>query len=165
MTLSIRTENVLLPDSRRLIAASEEALRALFPPEECFSFSAEELATPNTQFLVARVDSMALGCVALVDQLSYGEIKRLYVAPEARGLGIARALMAALENAARDIGLKVLRLESGPALTAAMQLYASIGYHECAPFGGYPDIASNIFLEKRICRLVTPGWNRPAGPA
>lgn len=165
MTLSISTENALLPDSRHLIAASEEALRAVFPPEECFSFSAEELATPNTQFLVARVDGTALGCVALVDQLSYGEIKRLYVAPEARGLSIARALMAALENAARDIGLKILRLESGPALTAAMQLYTSTGYRECAPFGGYPDIASNIFMEKRIGDLVTQGLRRPAGPA
>ncbi|MHC0051895.1 GNAT family N-acetyltransferase [Actibacterium sp. D379-3] len=154
MSLTIRTESPLRPDSRALIDASEAALRAVFPPEECFSFSAKELATPNTQFLVARVQGRALGCVALVDQGRYGEVKRLFVQPEARGLGLARALMASLEKAARDIGLCLIRLETGDALTEAVALYRTLGYVDCPAFGGYPDIASNLFLEKQVGACV-----------
>lgn len=154
MSIVIRTESALLPDSRRLIDASQAALLEVYPPEECFSFSAEELAAPNAQFLVARVEGAALGCVALVDQGQYGEVKRLYVAPEARGLGLARALMATLENCAADIGLTCLKLETGHELTAAVALYRSLGYRECAAFGGYPDIASNLFLEKPLIAPV-----------
>jgi len=157
MSIEIRTESVLLPDSRRLIDASEAALREVYPPEECFSFSAEELATPNAQFLVARVEGAALGCVALVDMGSYGEVKRLFVAPQARGLGLARALMVALEGAATDIGLTCLKLETGHELAAAVALYRALGFRDCAAFGGYPDIASNLFLEKP---LIAPAIRR-----
>ena len=59
-------------------------------------------------FLVARVEGRPLGCVALVDEGEYGEVKRLFVEPEARGLGVAQALMAELQQVAKDIGLRVL---------------------------------------------------------
>jgi len=150
MSIEIRTENPLAPDSRTLIDASQNAMLAVFPPEEVFSFSAEELAAPNTQFLVARVNGKALGCVALIDQIKYGEVKRLFVAAEARGLGLGRALMRALEQAASDLGLCRLKLETGPALSEAVSLYRSLGYDDAEAFGGYPDIDSNIFLEKHV---------------
>ena len=150
MSIQIRTESAVTPESRKLIDASQAALLAAFPPDECFSFSAEELDTPNTQFLVARVESRALGCVALVDQIRYGEVKRLFVFPEARGLGLARALMTELEAAAEDIGLTHLRLETGHKLAEAVGLYRSLGYAERGAFGDYPDIASNLFMEKVV---------------
>lgn len=150
MSIEIRTENPLTPENRHLIEASQAAMLEVLPPEEIFSFSAEELATPNTQFLVARVDGQAQGCVALVDQGRYGEVKRLFVPPEARGLGLGRALMAALEQAAKDIGLCRLRLETGHTLTAAVELYRALGFDDCPAFGGYPDIASNLFMEKTV---------------
>ncbi|MBC56792.1 MAG: GNAT family N-acetyltransferase [Confluentimicrobium sp.] len=165
MSIKIRTESPLTPDSRRLIDESEAALRAVFPPDECFSFSAEELATPNTQFLVARLNGQAHGCVALVDQVFYGEVKRLFVAPEARGLGLARALMSALEAAAEDIGLTCLRLETGHALTEAVNLYRTLGFYECDAFGDYPDIPSNLFLGKSIGSFVRQGSGKTALPA
>jgi len=154
MPVTIATESVLSDNARALIEASEAALLAVYPPEECFSFSAEELATKSTQFLVARRAGAPVGCVALVDQGRYGEVKRLYVDPGQRGRGIGRALMEELEGAARDIGLGLLRLETGAALAAAVQLYRRMGYADCAPFGGYPDIASNLFMQKRIGILL-----------
>ncbi|MBN2907119.1 MAG: GNAT family N-acetyltransferase [Rhodobacteraceae bacterium] len=150
MAVTIRTENPLSPEGRALIEASEAALRAVFPPEECFSFSAEELAGKGTQFMVARQDGVPVGCVALVDQGGYGEVKRLFVHRDARGTGIGRALMDELEQAARDIGLGCLCLETGAALSEAVSLYRAMGYHERAAFGGYPDIPSNMFLQKRV---------------
>ncbi|GAA0299737.1 GNAT family N-acetyltransferase [Rhodovulum strictum] len=150
MPVTIATESALSDSGRALIEASQAALLAVYPPEECFSYSAEELANSSTQFLVARRAGAPVGCVALVDQGQYGEIKRLYVDTAQRGQGIGRALMEDLEAAARDIGLGLLRLETGAALAAAVQLYRRMGYQDCAPFGGYPDISSNMFMEKRI---------------
>ncbi|WP_093966844.1 GNAT family N-acetyltransferase [Actibacterium lipolyticum] len=155
MAIEIRTESAIAPDSRNLIDASQAALLEAFPPDECFSFSAEELDTPNTQFLVARIDGRAMGCVALVDQIKYGEIKRLFVSPKARGIGVARALMIALESAAEDIGLTHLRLETGEQLAEAVSLYRSLGYTDRGAFGDYPDIASNLFMEKAVGIEVT----------
>lgn len=150
MPVTIAIESPLKPDGRALVDRSEAALRAVYPPEECFSYSAEELANKSTHFFVARCDLAPLGCVALVDEGTYGEVKRLYVDSGQRGQGVGRALMAELEQAARDIGLGLLKLETGAALEAAVRLYRAIGYTECGPFGGYPDIASNMFMEKRI---------------
>lgn len=150
MRITVKIESSLRPESRRLIAGSEAALRAVYPPEECFSLSAEELAAPNAEFLVARADGKAVGCVALVDRGSYGEVKRLYVDPEARGLGIARMLMAGLESAAADIGLTRLKLETGEALEAATALYRRSGFRDCLPFGGYSGAPSSLFMEKSL---------------
>lgn len=148
--VTLRKERATSPDGRALIDASENALREVFPPDECFSFDAEELDAPHVTFWIARIDGEAKGCVALVDAFRYGEIKRLYVAPEARSAGIGRALMNSLEAYARASGIRTLKLESGEGLQTAMALYRRMGYEPCPPFGGYPDIASNAFLEKRL---------------
>lgn len=146
----IRAESALSDDARALIEASQQALLQVFPPEEVFSFSAEELAGPNCQFLIARQNGRPVGCVALVDMIGYGEIKRLYLHPDARGHGIAKAMIATLEDLARHIGLPVLKLETGPDLAAAVSLYQASGYQVCAPFGGYPDLPSNLFMQKSM---------------
>ncbi len=150
MSLSIAPESPLTEDGRALVAESQAFLETVFPPDEIFSFSAEELATPDTTFFVARAAGAALGCVALVDMGGYGEIKRLYVRDAARGRGAARALIAALEARARALSLPLVRLESGAALVAACALYRAMGYRDCPPFGGYPDIDSNLFMEKAL---------------
>ena len=148
--LTIRVESPMSPASRTLIAASQAAMEAVYPPHEIFSLSPEELATPNTMFFVARLGKRPAGCVGLVDCMGFGEIKRLYVDPGARGHGIGRALMAALERAASDIGLGVLRLETGPELASAVRLYRDLGYTERSAFGDYVQAACSLFMEKRL---------------
>jgi putative acetyltransferase len=149
-TLDVRTESPLSPESRALIAASQAALEAVFSAEEIFSMNPEELAAPNAQFLVARMGGQAVGCIALVDMLRYGELKRLFVDTAARGLGLGQRLVAEAEAAARDVGLKVLRLETGPELLPAVRLYRSLGYRERGPFGDYADLPCSLFMEKRL---------------
>lgn len=146
----IRTESPLNEDARALIEASQTEMEKVYPPEEIFSLGPEELAAPNTQFLVARLGDEAVGCVALVDMIRYGEIKRLFVSGSARGLGLGRALVRQAEEAARDIGLTVLRLETGPKLEAAVAMYKGLGYEERKPFGGYEDLPSSLFMEKSL---------------
>jgi putative acetyltransferase len=149
-TLDIRTESALSSEARALIAASQAALEAVFSADEIFSMNPEELAAPNAQFLVARIGGRAVGCIALVDMLRYGELKRLFVDTAARGLGLGQRLVAEAEAAARDVGLRVLRLETGPELVPAVKLYRSLGYRERGPFGDYADLPCSLFMEKRL---------------
>ncbi|MGV6812217.1 MAG: GNAT family N-acetyltransferase [Brevirhabdus sp.] len=148
MTITITRQSPLLNDSIALIEGSEQAMRAVFPPEECFTLSPVELDRPGTHFYVARQGGVSLGCVAAVDKRGYAEVKRLFVTPEGRGQAVARRLMARLEEDAQARGINLVKLETGPALVAAVTLYRALGYRECAAFGGYPDISSNLFMEK-----------------
>ncbi len=148
--LTISVEGTDTEDAAALVAGSEAALRAVYPPEACFSLAADELAAADAVFLVARIGGAAAGCVALVPCRGYGEVKRLYVPPGRRGRGVARALMARLESEAGRRGLAVVRLETGDRLAAAVGLYESLGYRRCGPFGGYRDHPASLFMEKRL---------------
>jgi ribosomal protein S18 acetylase RimI-like enzyme len=79
-----------------------------------------------------------IGCGALKCHASYGEIKRMWVAPSSRGLGIGRRVLAHLETLARKRRLPLLRLETNRALTEAQALYMSQGYREVSPFNDEP---------------------------
>jgi GNAT superfamily N-acetyltransferase len=70
---------------------------------------------------------VACGGVKRLDDAT-GEIKRMFVAPEARGRGVARALLAALEETARGLGYERVRLDTGAKQPHAQALYASAGY-------------------------------------
>ncbi len=90
---------------------------------------------PTADFVVARLDGDPICCSALkrVDERA-GEIKRVWVAKFARGLGIAPRMLRKLEAAAREIGLTILRLDTNSALTEAQALYRKEGYREVERF-------------------------------
>lgn len=94
---------------------------------------------PKGAFLLAREGGRAVACVALkpVDPKT-GEVKRLWVAEEARGRGLARAMMEAIEAEARRLGFSRLRLDTNEALSEAIALYRRLGWTEVAPFTGFP---------------------------
>ena len=148
--LKIAAESPVTTEGRLLIEGSEAALREHYPPDACFSFSPEELNGSDSTFLVARELGEPVGCVALVDCGSYGEIKRLYVRQEWRGRGIAEALMDRLEADAGDLGLNFVRLETGSRLAAAVRLYERRGYNRRGSFGCYLDHPASLFMEKRL---------------
>jgi len=103
------------------------------------SASDAEMAPPAGRFVVARLDGEPIGCGALkrVDGEA-GEIKGVWVARSARGLGIARRILGKLEAAARDMGLATLRLDTNKALTEAHALYRKEGYREVERFNDNP---------------------------
>ncbi len=151
MTVTITPESPLSDDGRALIAASQEALLDVFEADEIFSFTVEELADPAVTFLVGRdEDGAPLGCVAMVDCRDYVEVKRLYVAPRGRRKGVAHLLMEDLETRARDAGHHIVRLETGDALVAAVQLYTTLGYSVRGPFGNYDEHPASLFMEKHL---------------
>jgi DNA-binding MarR family transcriptional regulator/GNAT superfamily N-acetyltransferase len=110
---------------------------------------AASMIAPKGTFLVAFCDDLPVGCVALKGtDLGYGEIKRLWVAPSARGLGLGRRLMDEAETHARRLGMDVLRLDTNKALPEAIAMYRNGGWVEIDRYNDdpYPD----YFFEKRL---------------
>lgn len=110
---------------------------------------ATDMLAPRGQFLIAYSDGVPLGCVGLKGtDKGYGEIKRLWVSPVARGLGLARRLMTEVEAAAQELGIATLRLDTNSALPEAVALYQNTGWQEIERFNDdpYPD----FFFEKRF---------------
>jgi DNA-binding MarR family transcriptional regulator/GNAT superfamily N-acetyltransferase len=109
----------------------------------------EDMAPPSGLFVIARLDGDAVGCGGFkrVDRAT-GEIKRVWTAPSARGLGVARRMLRALEAAAREAGVKTLRLDTNRALTEAHALYRSEGYLEIARFND--NSYAHHWFEKRL---------------
>ncbi|MBR1169256.1 bifunctional helix-turn-helix transcriptional regulator/GNAT family N-acetyltransferase [Bradyrhizobium liaoningense] len=110
---------------------------------------AKDMRRPRGTFIVAMSDTLPIGCVGLKGtDHGYAEIKRLWVAPAARGLRLGRRLMDATEAAARELGITLLRLDTNSALPEAAQLYRTSGWREIPRFNDdpYPD----LFFEKRL---------------
>jgi GNAT superfamily N-acetyltransferase len=99
-----------------------------------------ELSPPRGAFLVGYLDDEAVCCGGLKDLGADDacEIKRMYVAPAARGKGVARALLAALEDEARRLGYRLARLDTGDRQPDALHLYTSAGYCDIENFNGNP---------------------------
>ena len=138
------------PAATALLEASQALMRDLFPAEANHFLSIEELCAPNITFLIARGCSEALGCGALADKGGYGEVKSVFVAPEARGAGAGAAILAEIESQARALALGALRLETGNTLYAAHRLYERAGFAYCGPFGSYADDPLSLFMEKQL---------------
>jgi GNAT superfamily N-acetyltransferase len=113
--------------------------------------SPEEFAAPDGAFVIAYVDGSPIGCGGL-RQLSpgIGEIKRMYVEPGARKLGVGRAILRALEQRAREVGYPTLRLETGARQPEAISLYESEGYLPIEPYGYYRDSPLSRCFEKHL---------------
>lgn len=136
--------------ARALLEQSHALMEELYPSEANHYLSVDALCGPEVTFLVVMKGDETIGCGALKDFESYGELKSIFVDPASRGSGAADALMRALEDAARDLGLETLKLETGNTLFAAHKLYKRHGFAECGPFGGYKDEPLSLFMEKAL---------------
>ena len=122
-----------------------------FDPGRSISADADELSEPNGLVLVAWLRDEPVGCGALkLHGHDPAEIKRMWVAPTARGLGLGRRLLRELEASAERRGATRTRLETNRALTEAIDLYRSAGYSEVAAFNEEP--YADHWFEKRLDR-------------
>jgi len=109
-------------------------------PDEWDGLDPDQLAAPHGTFVIAWLEDVAAACGGLrrIDDAT-GEIKRMFVAADARRRGIARAVLAELEATARSIGYTRLVLETGVKQPEAIALYESQGYEPVTPYGVYKD--------------------------
>jgi putative acetyltransferase len=140
---------------RVLVGELEEILAAEYPPEQRHGLALEAIFKPNIHFFIARVEGVPAGCGGVALFADFAEVKRMYVRETARGRGVAPALLAQIESAARGAALTLLRLETGTRQMAALRFYEREGFRVCPAFGEYaamaPEfIATSVFMEKRL---------------
>ena len=134
-----------------LLAQSDAFSAARYPPEENYPVDSDFLGAPGVLFFVAREDGRAAGCAALViGRGGQAEIKRMVVDEAARGRGIGRALLAALERAAAQNSVSLIQLETGTLSEGALALYSACGFQRRGPFGDYTAGAYSVFMEKAL---------------
>lgn len=150
MPVQIKRERPDSPDAVRLIKELEDVLDPLYNPDQRFGYSIEKLLQNDVRFFVIRVDGAAAGCGGIQLFDDYGELKRMYVRPSFRGLGLAKKLIAVLANEARQNNIKLLRLETGIHQIEAIGLYETAGFYKTGPFGDYTENGTSIFYEKKI---------------
>ena len=151
--MSIQIRPVQGNEADELLSLSTEYMESLYPAESNHLVDYSELYADNAIFLGAYLDDKAVGCVAVIlyqHDCHYGEIKRLFVLPEHRDLKLGRTLMAAIEEAAKDEGMRIMRLETGIYQPASNHLYQSLGYVERGPYGDYQEDPLSIFMEKSL---------------
>ena len=151
MAVVIAVESPLTSDVRMLIAALNEHLLTLTPPEFCSHLTVEQMADDATTVFVARDDGEAVACGALRrDADGVGEVKRMYTVPSRQGEGIGGAILARIEELAHEEGLERLVLETGHVHDAAYRVYERGGFTRCGPVLEYPDTGYSVFYEKAL---------------
>jgi DNA-binding MarR family transcriptional regulator/GNAT superfamily N-acetyltransferase len=149
----LAVEDPSTPDARWCIEQYFEELNARFEsgfdPAHSIPAEAEELVPPAGLLLIARLRGRPVGCGALKFHAGApADLKRMWVAPEARGLGLGRRILAELERRAAAAGFHKVRLETNRSLNEAIQLYRSSGYREVAAFNEEP--YAHHWFEKHI---------------
>ena len=151
MTVVIAIENPDQPDIVALLGEADAWYATLYPAESNHLLDVRSLQQPGVSFLVARdAAGQLLGYGAVVDCGDYAEIKRMYLAPAARGRKLGRRILEALETHAARRGQSCFRLETGIHQPEAIGLYRSHGYQEIGPFGSYGPDPLSLFMEKRL---------------
>jgi GNAT superfamily N-acetyltransferase len=134
------------PDATRLLQGYRDELRARLAPstvEGLDAWNATAFGPPGGAVLVARLDGRPVGCVGLrALGPGVGELKHLFVTLDARGHGVARALLVVVERAAVELGLRTMLLDTAGPLVEAAALYRSAGYREVPAYNDNPHAAA-----------------------
>lgn len=153
-TITIVRSELTSDSSQALIAALNAELSAMYPEPGAnhFGLKPAQVSGSSGVFLVVSLNGTPVGCgaVRLIDA-DTAELKRMYVAPAARGKGLSKQLVAALEAEARALGAKRLVLETGIRQHAALALYRGAGFQPIPLYGEYlasPD--TSVCLGKQL---------------
>jgi putative acetyltransferase len=150
MSAIITAERPDTTDAMALIAELESQLDPFYPRTSRHGMSVERLIAERVAFFVLRSNGTPAGCggVKLFDD--YGELKRMYVREQFRGMGFGRSILDYLADYTRAQGFTLLRLETGVHQHAAINMYERWGFYRIPPFGPYTDDPLSVYFEKRI---------------
>jgi len=152
MRTTIAIESPRQTEIEALMGLSAEYAQSLYPPESNFLLGVDELELPGVSFYAARDESgRPLGIAALVPLPGdTAELKRMFVHPDARGRGVAAALLDRIETDAGARGIRELVLETGPLSEPALALYRRHGYREIPLFGQYVGERFSVCFAKSL---------------
>ncbi len=148
--IEIKRVDPRVADYVALLKDSDDYAASLYPAESNHMLDIETLLRPQMNFFGVIIDGVVKGCGGFWAHDHYVEIKRVYIDPSARGLGLSRNLMTVLEDEARVLGFKIARLETGVSQPEALGLYRALGYAERGPFGDYKLDPLSVFMEKML---------------
>jgi putative acetyltransferase len=151
--ITIAKEDPRSPDVSRLLSAFVDEVKQRYdsPPADVGIFDPDLVSVPRSVFLVARRDGDAVGCGALVPMDEYSvEVKRMFVARESRGLGIATMILDELERLAREFDYDAIRLETGVKQPESIALYGKAGFYRIPNFPPFATDGSAVCFEKKI---------------
>ncbi len=150
MNLTISPERPDTEVSKALITELEAILNPLYPPKSRHGYSVEKLIQQGVAFFVVRLEGAPAGCGGVQLYPDYAELKRMYVRPQFRGLGLGKRMVAYLSEYTAQHGIKILRLETGVSQTEALGLYERFGFRRIPPFGDYFEDPLSICMEKQL---------------
>lgn len=156
--LRIEQRPITHPDAQLLVEAVQQEYVLRYGGRDRSPMVASELAPPSGAFFVGYLDDLPVttGAWRFRDDVSRlgsshpAEVKRMYVDPSSRRLGLARLMLVHLETTARVVGADVMILETGTAQPEAMSLYLAAGYELVEPFGLYRDSPRNRCYGRRL---------------
>jgi putative acetyltransferase len=155
VNFTIAIESPLSDDVRALVAALNEYTYELTPAEYRHHMTVEQMAQPDTTLFVAREGGRAVAMGALRRRGDgVAEVKRMYTLPSHRGRGLGRAVLARIEQLAREGGIERLVLETGSNFDAARHVYEGAGFSACESVLDYPPSAWTAFYEKALMTRV-----------
>jgi putative acetyltransferase len=154
MTTMIVPERPDTADACMLIDELEQHLAPFYPATSRHGYSVEKLIQQDVAFFVARQDGIPAGCGGVQFYgTEYGEVKRMFVRQQFRGLGLARLILEHLEQHTRKHHIHVLRLETGIHQREAIRLYERAGFQSIPPFGEYVNDPLSVFFEKNVPKV------------
>ena len=151
--ITIAKEDPRSPEVSRLLSAFVDEVKKRYdsPPADVGVFDPELVSAPRSVFLVARRDGNAVGCGALVPMdESAVEVKRMFVAKDERGHGIATMILDELERLAREFDYDAMRLETGVKQPESIALYGKAGFYRIPNFAPFEKDSSAVCFEKKI---------------
>jgi GNAT superfamily N-acetyltransferase len=139
------------PEAVALIVELDAEIQRRYPGAPVHGLTPADLRDPDMVFLIGRVDGSPAGCGALRTRgPGVGEVKRMYVRPEFRGRGVARAILTALEREAQHRRVARMLIETGDGQPEAIALYESAGYAPIPPYGEYVGNVVSRCFEKQM---------------
>ena len=144
-------ESALSPDAQWLIKELSEELSTRYGDGDSSSFKPEDTDKPKSCFVIARIESNAVGCGALMPfEDDIAEVKRMYVKKEIRGKGVSVKILVELEKYAKEYAYKKIWLETGVMQPEAIGLYEKAGYVRIKNYGKYENNPLSVCYEKTI---------------
>jgi GNAT superfamily N-acetyltransferase len=151
MSIKIEETRPDSPAAVQLISELDTDLqRHPYPPQSRHAYSVDKLLREGVNFFIASYNDQLAGCGGIKLYDGYGEVKRMYVRPSHRGLGLGKAILNRLAEFARERGVNMLRLETGIYQTEAIGLYDAYGFERRAPFGEYKVDPLSVYFQKSI---------------